>query len=128
MPIYSYRCPTCRTEVSSTQRGDRLSRVCRGCGSTEPLKRVYGFSYQPGMQEHFNTTVGKPVSSMQKFADELARASDRASEQTGIEHNYKPVEWGDTQALGVTNEGIAESNAIRARRGEPLLPDIGGSG
>ena len=122
--IYTYRCPDCGTETTSTQRGSRLRRVCTGCGSTRPLKRVFGFSYKPAMQEHFNNAVGKPVSSMAQFTDELKRQSETASLTTGIEHNYKPLEWGDHEAFGVTNEGIEESNAVRAKQGDPLLPEI----
>lgn len=124
MTLYTYRCPTCGTEAVSTERRDRLHQVCRGCGSMDPQRRVFGFAFKQPMAEHFNATVGKPVSSERQFADELKRAGERATIETGIEHNYKPVEWGDREALGVTGEGIAESNSVRAKRGDPLLPEI----
>ena len=123
--IYTYRCPNCGHEEMSTQRGDRLNRVCAGCGSREPLRRVFGFSYREPMQPHFNNAVGRYVSSESDFGDELKRASETASMTSGIEHDYKPLEWGDHQAFGATNEGIHESNISRERQGAPLLPDIG---
>lgn len=76
------------------------------------------------MHEHFNHTVNRPISSMTQFRDELRRQSEVATERTGIEHSYAPVEWGDAAAVGATNEGIEESNRVRAERGEPLLPTI----
>lgn len=122
--IYTYRCTDCGTEDTATLPVDRLPRVCRGCGAPGPLHRVFGFSHKPGMEEHFNNTVNKPVSSMRQFEDELKRAGDEASAQTGIPHRYVPVDWGDKEALGVTNEGIHESNVARSKMGAPLLPDL----
>jgi len=128
--IYTYRCPNCGHEEYSTERGDRLrpgrQGVCHGCGqSDKPFHRVFGFSYREPMQPHFNNAVGRYVSSESDFGDELKRASETASATTGIEHDYKPLEWGDKDAFGATNEGIHESNISRERQGAPLLPDIG---
>lgn len=122
--IYHYRCSICGEEAVSTRRGDRLHRVCAGCGSTEPLRRVFGFSLKPAMAEHFNNAVGKPVSSMRQFSDELKRQSDQASMETGIEHRYVPIEPGDHETAGATNQGIHERNVARSKRGDPLLPEI----
>ena len=123
--LYTYRCGNCGAEVVSTQRGDRLARVCAGCGSTEPLRRVFGFALKPAMAPHFNNALGRYVTSDRDFGDGLKRASETASITTGIEHDYKPLEWGDHAAFGATNEGIHESNIERSKRGAPLLPDIG---
>lgn len=122
--IYTYRCE-CGAETYSTKQGDRLNQMCRSCARPGPLKRVWGFAYKQPMQPHWNNTLGRGVSGMREFNDGLKRASDEATARTGIPHNYQPVEWGDKQALGVTGEGIAESNAIRSKRGEPLLPELG---
>jgi hypothetical protein len=76
------------------------------------------------MHEHFNHTLGKPVSDMNQFTRELRVAGEAAEERTGIPHRYAPVEYGDAAAVGATGEGIYESNVERSRRGEPLLPTI----
>jgi hypothetical protein len=76
------------------------------------------------MQEHFNHSVMEPVSSMRGYTDILKRRSEEAFLHTGIEHDFKPLEWGDAQAFGATNEGIHESNVERSRIGAPLLPEI----
>lgn len=44
------------------------------------------------MHEHYNPTVGKPISSMNQLKSELSRASDEQSEKTGVTHNYQPVD------------------------------------
>lgn len=123
MPLYEYKCPQCNTRVPSTERGDRLQQICRGCGNT-PLHRVFGFTAPAMMQEHFNNTLGRNVHGMRDFTEGLKLASERATLETGIEHNYKPLEWGDHQAFGASNEGIHESNVLRSKKGLPLLPEI----
>lgn len=123
MPMYQYRCPECRTTKNSMIRDNRLPQSCENCGH-EPLHRVFGFSTPPMMHEHFNHSVGKPISSMRQYRDELARKSEEASEYTGIEHSYAPIEPGDAAAAGATNEGIDEANAVRSRTGQPLLPEV----
>lgn len=124
MPIYEYKCPKCDTRVLSPKRDNQLTVVCKNCAEFITHQRVFSFTFRPLMHEHYNHTVHKPVSDMKQFAAELRKQSDLATERTGIEHSYVPVEHGDTAALGVTNEGIDEANSIRSARGEPLLPEI----
>lgn len=125
MPSYEYKCPvaTCDYTTTSETRTNRLQEACPRCNYS-PLHRVFGFAHKPAMQEHFNNTVGKPVSSMRQFNDELKRKSDEATKYTGMEHRYAPLEYGDAAAFGATNEGIHESNVERSRLGMPLLPEV----
>lgn len=125
MPIYEYRCPECATRVTSTSRANTLPGPCHACAFPGPLRRVFSFAFKPIMHSHFNNTVGKPISDIKQFRSELSRKSDEATEQTGIPHNFQPIEAGDHAALGATNEGIGESNVRRRERGESLLPDVG---
>lgn len=133
MPTYEYRCDQCAHLTTVTKPLNEHHTIrptfmadCPVCRHLTTFKRRFSFTFQPPMAEHFNTTVNKPISSMRQFRDELKRASAEATERTGIEHDYQPVEWGDTEALGVTNEGIDESNINRSRNGDPLLPEIKG--
>jgi len=119
--IYEYRCPKCRALTTSTHRGDRLHEPCGACGHS-PLHRKFSVAVKPMMHEHFNKAVGKPISSMRQFKDELKAASEKATEETGIPHNYVPVEYGDREAFGATGEGIYERNVRRSKVGLPPLP------
>ena len=126
MPVYEYRCPRCGTRVTSLSRDNFLAQTCLGCGYTEGLKRVFSFAFKPLMHEHFNHTVNQPISDMRQFRAALSEKSERATEETGIPHNFQPVEWGDRVKLGVTNEGIPESNVVRRAKGMrelPMVPD-----
>lgn len=126
MPLYEYRCPQCDTRTTSTTRADRVTRVCLSCGYSGPHQRVFSFSFKPLLHSHFNHTTGTMISDMKQMRSELSRASDAATEQTGIPHNFQPLEPGDHAASGATNEGIAESNAIRRAQGMrelPVIPD-----
>lgn len=120
---YEYRCPECDYRVRWDECKNRHVAFCPE-HEVQKFKRVFGFSHVKSMESHFNNTVGKPISSMRQFKSELARKSDEATLRTGIEHNYQPVEWGDKERLGVTGEGIYESNKRRAEIGAPLLPEI----
>jgi hypothetical protein len=142
MPLYDFRCPDHR-DVHDTlmcaiaDAPLTLYSFCDFCQSMRDFKRVFGFNHKPGMEEHLNQSVGKPISSMRQYRDELSRKSDEMGQdriyQTadgekvivpGIPVNYKPLEWGDHQAFGATNEGIDASNRERSKLGMPLLPEI----
>jgi hypothetical protein len=122
--IYEYKCPVCSNAIVTGHRDDRFYATCDACGFEGDFKRVFAVNIKPPMHEHFNHAVGKPISDMKQFRDELRRKSDLASEQTGIEHRYAPIDMNDRETLGVTGDGIDESNRLRERRGEPLLPAI----
>ena len=61
---------------------------------------------QPVMHEHFNHSVGKPISDRRQFAAELRRKSEEMTERTGTPHNYVAVDLGDKTGLNVTDEGM----------------------
>lgn len=50
------------------------------------------------MQEHFNHSVNKPISDMKQYRDQLKRASDAATESTGIPHNFQPADYKELAA------------------------------
>lgn len=124
MAMYEYRCTGCRDTTTLDVRVRLPELPCVTCGTKTTHKRVFSFTVQPMMHEHWNKAVGAPISDMGQFRRELKRRSEEATEHTGIEHSYVPVEHGDAAAVGATNEGIDESNRIRSKLGEPLLPEI----
>lgn len=126
MPIYEFRCRECGNGRESQSR-DILPCPCGGV-----LKRVFHCNVTPMFQEHFNHSVGRYVSSKQDFNDGLKQASEDASQArvdpitgkvTQIEHNFQPVEAGDTKALGVTDEGL--ETTMRDHRDKGLYHETG---
>lgn len=124
MPVYEYKCNTCGARALSEIRGDTLRGFCPTCDIEIDAQRVWDFAPKPIMHEHFNNTIGKPISDYNRFKSELKDAGERAEEETGIPHRYAPIEAGDHEAYGATGEGIYESNVVRSRIGAPLLPAI----
>jgi hypothetical protein len=56
------------------------------------------------MQATFAPAVGKYVTNQRDFNNELKKASDVASENTGMEHRYVPIDMADRDATGRTEE------------------------
>lgn len=136
--IYEYKCPTHPTvHKDSDVRADRVTLYCDFCQDFTTFHRVFRVAVKPSMQPHFNRSVGQPISNMTQFRDALKRRGEEMAEDKvftmndgtpikvrGVETNYQPLEWGDHQAFGATNEGIHESNVERSKRGVPLLPEV----
>lgn len=113
--LYAYRCPNtdCSYEHLDHRRGDRLPLACPQCQHPGPLHRRFSVSVHRPMQEHWNTSVNAPVSSMRDFREKLKAAGEEYTLRTGIETNYQPVDISDTKALGVTSEGIEDKPAAK---------------
>jgi hypothetical protein len=115
--LYDYRCPSCNLLVQSLHRADTLDRPCTRCGH-EKHKRVWGFRMGRVMHEHFNASVGRPISDPKQFRAELRRKSDEMSERTGMVHNYVEVDPSEPASLGVTAEGLDETARAKHDSGE----------
>lgn len=129
MPIYEFKCSTCKQIYTSSQRiletptcrmrtnlTDTYGSCTLVCGGI--LKRVFNFNLKHSMPEHFNHSVGKHVTNESKLRDEFKRLSDAATERTGIPHNYVPVDPMDKETLGVTDEGLDATHDAMVKRGE----------
>ena len=101
MPVYEYKCEEghgFEVEMDPIYSQHFVGFQCstfapngRLCGAK--VKRRYSsVQFASVMQEHFNPSVGKPISSMSQYRDELKRASERATEKTGILHNFQPAD------------------------------------
>lgn len=129
-PKYDYKCTECGIRV---ERDFNEATFVAQCDSVECefetrlFKKVFSKPFiKPMLHSHFNQSVGREISDMGQYKEVLKRQTDYANETTGIEHNFQPLEYGDHQAFGATGEGIYESNVIRSRKGEDLLPEIPG--
>lgn len=118
--LYTFLCEQCGwrqaeygTEINI---GDKYTGgTCDLCDG--PLYRTVSFSYHKPLQPHYNNSVGKYVSGQRDFRDELKRQSDTMSLKTGMTHNYQPIDLREKDALGVTDEGLYETNKHRRDTG-----------
>jgi predicted nucleic acid-binding Zn ribbon protein len=113
MPIYEYRCSSCLTTVVDDQPGS-----ARACSCGDNARRVWGFRMAKVMHEHHNATTGTVVSDRRQIKNELRRLSEKASERTGIVHNYVEADLRDTKTLRVTDEGLNTTYDRKVRSGE----------
>lgn len=116
--IYAYKCNQCDLMVDSTIRDDSLG-PCTECPGE--LRRKFIIRMDRVMQAHFNPTLGKEVSSLRTFDNEMRRESEIRSNELGMEHRFERVDPSDKEALGVTDEGIDASNRIRRAKGLPTF-------
>lgn len=114
MPLYEFMCRTCGNRDTTMEQLQTLGE-CPECGVGE-MKRKYSFAQKPMMQEHFNHTVGKRISDMKQFKDELKRGDEHYHSYTGIERRSAPIDFRDVK---VTSEGLDSTNRERAKRGLP---------
>lgn len=113
MTLYEYRCTHCSTAYSDFERANRIERYCNKCEGTTTWQRVWAVSIHRPMQEHFNHSVGKPISDPRQHADELKRASEAATLATGIEHNYVPIDYADARPKDFDMHQAAAAEAAR---------------
>lgn len=120
MPTYKFQCPECgvlyRETLPVTQRDVDLT--CDSCPDAPFLERVFSFAYKSPLQEHFNVSTGSYVTSERTLKDEMKRASDERSERLGFDHSFTPVDPRETEALGVTEEGLDSTRRREVEEGK----------
>ena len=128
MTIYGYECRECGQEYTSEYRGNVLMEDCECCGEVPvacvcgtdtPIKRKYSLAVHRPMHEHFNRSVGKPISSDRQFRDELKRKSEEQFLRTGIPADYVPSDPTETRKAAEASgyEGLESTNRQRVRDG-----------
>jgi hypothetical protein len=129
MILYGYQCRECGQEYTSETRGDVLMEdcapgemaphevPCQACGHS-PVKRKYSLAVHRPMHEHFNQSVGKPISSDRQFRDELKRKSDEHFLRTGIPADYQPVDPEVARAAVEKSQGMGLESTNRRRVNE----------
>lgn len=100
---YEYKCDPCNIIFDSDQRG-REGTPCPDCQT--PIRRLYSFSFQRSMPEHFNQTAGRYISSRRQLEDEAKRISEETAERTGFPADIRVGDMRDKDLFGVTAEGL----------------------
>lgn len=127
--IYEFRCKSCGADYSATTQRDKAameSRIENGfniCDCNGMIRRVFSFSIKPTTPDHYNRSVGQYVTGDRQLRDAMKQQSDIATERTGIEHNFVPIDSRDKEALGVTSEGLAATYDRRKELGM-AIPDV----
>lgn len=129
MPLYTFRCSGCGDEFSEEMSfathstytppvhrvpGRHVTSLAH-CGD---YRQVLRFSFARGMQEHFNASVGKHISSQRDMTSELSRLSDETSERMGFDHKFEAVDPSDPAAVGVTEQGISDTERRAVEEGK----------
>ena len=107
--MYDYVCGQCNATIESREFAKigaaHPSNHCPLCEGV--LWRAASMpAFKHGMEEHFNVAVGRPIRTDAQFRSELSRKSDEISERTGTDHKFAPIDIGDKEACGVTDEGL----------------------
>ena len=127
MPLYKFQCTGCGTpalkEMSFSEHDETVVRgehditlpffhevekdgMMRLCGA---WAQVFDFVFKRGMQEHYNHTTDTYVRNESDFISDLHRKSDEMSVRMGFDCNYEPVDGREAAALGVTEDGLEET-------------------
>lgn len=122
MPLYEYKCPSCRQRVQRQRTLDERNAPieCTTCIEAEgpvQMKRVFSFSSRIFMGG-YNPSLGVHVESEGALMDHAKRLSDEASARTGIEHNFQPIDVTDASACGVDGAGLDATMKRKTDSGE----------
>ena len=117
--IYAYKCRACGFVCESSKRGDVINWPHDNCDHL-PTRDFSGIRFDKVMQEHYNKSLNRPVSSLRAFDEAMKVESAIASERTGMEHRFERVDPTDKAALGVTDEGMDATNRERRKQGLPV--------
>lgn len=131
--IWEYQCKECGITFQTSDPNEKaaMDQVC-GYGlyhNFDPtpcnglIKRVFSFSIARSMPAHYNQSAGQYISNERELKDVFKAQSEAATERTGIEHHFIPVDPQDKERLGVTSAGLAETYERRKALNMPI-PDV----
>jgi hypothetical protein len=103
MAMYEHKCTRCNLTFCDGDIGHVPCPICK-----QPTVRRFSFSTVPSFKDGYCVTTGSYVKNERDFITQLDRASDAATARNGIPHRYRPVDLRDKDALGITDEGLAE--------------------
>lgn len=109
MALYDYKCSFCGQQAVETTR---TPPKCEGCKTT--MGRVFSVNFaRASFDTHFNHSLGKPISSMREYDDELKRKGEREGKVfTRVE------DINDAAFCGATEEGLDATKANLVKEGK----------
>ena len=93
-----------------------------GC-ITGIFHQVMDFNFKRAMPEHYNHTTDTYVRGESDFISDLHRKSDEMSVRMGFDVAYEAVDGHDKEALGVTDDGLedTERRLVNSGKVQPKL-------
>lgn len=128
--IYAYKCRTCGSRVDSEIRADTIGLCTTELSNTltreaarcpGELRRLFIVRTEAMVHGHYNASLNQYVSGDRDFDEKLKRESERVSMYQGTEARFERVDPTDKAALGVTDQGMDDSNRIRSKQGLPTF-------
>lgn len=107
MKKQDYKCRACDVWwTGDWVDGDKPEEFpeCPICGG--PSGKLYSFSTTRPLNINPHITGDPNVTSMRQLKESFKRRSEEAEMQTGLKHDFQPVDLRDREALGVTDEGL----------------------
>lgn len=125
MPLYTFECDGCgRQAYKEMTFQEHSQQTTKWEGKVELLEvhlvddtvkicgswcQVFDLVFKKAMPEHYNHTTDSFVRGEADFISDLHRKSDEMSARMGFDVAYEPVDGNDKDALGVTDDGLEET-------------------
>lgn len=91
MPIYEYACMCGETEdFVASIHSDLPVHIRCSCGMM--MRRRYTPPHTHRFTEHFNHSLGKPISSKARFKTALYEAQEQMTERLGFQQHYREAD------------------------------------
>lgn len=100
---YDFKCEDCHGIVFETDT--RFPTQCPQGHSQTGLRRIFNPpAVHREMAAQFAPSVGRYITNKHDHSEALKQLSHEASESTGMEHRYVPIDMADRDATGRTEE------------------------
>lgn len=112
MPVYEFRCQSCRRKSSFFVRsiGASLSPICSACGSREMTRVISGFAYHKSMDTIHEESGGpeKPGADYYKDPRNIGRWTEKKFKDMGMEMPSQIQEMIDSAREGQMPESVKD--------------------
>lgn len=112
MPVYDYSCTACgeAEDFLASMHAELPDHLRCDCGGM--MRRRFHPPAFHRFSEHFNTSLGQPVSSKRGFKTALYEAQEKATERLGFQQHFREAEPKERN-----EEGMKDTHDIRKAAG-----------